>query len=74
MKPSLGRVVLFRMFDSNGVIEHPAIINRVWSDVCVNLAILPDCGGIVNKTSVMYSDDILDESKNHSWRWPPRVE
>lgn len=72
MKPSIGRVVLFRNYLSNGINEHPAIINRVWSDVCVNLTIFPDCGDPVNKTSVTLNDDLT--SPNDAWRWPPRVE
>lgn len=74
MKPSIGRIVLFRQLSSNGIIEHPAIINRVWSDTCVNLMVFPDCGVPTIKTSVV-QDENIDLSKNMlAWRWPPRVE
>ena len=48
------------------------IINRVWSDECVNLTVLPDCGEPVSKTSV----PLLPEGTTSSsfyWRWPERV-
>lgn len=72
-KPSIGRIVLFRAEPSNGTVEHPAIINRVWTDTYVNLLVFPDCGQPVVKTSVLFDDD-ADLSKNAcAWRWPPRV-
>ena len=50
MKASLGRVVIINGISSNGANEHPAIINRVWSDadpgeatVLVNVVVFPDC-------------------------------
>jgi hypothetical protein len=74
MKPSIGRIVLFRQLSSNGTVEHPAIINRVWSDDMVNLMVFPDCGEPICKTSVHLDED-TDLSKNtNAWRWPPRVE
>lgn len=46
MKPTLGRIVIYRLTDSdadiNGAREFPAIIVRVWSDTCVNLKVLLD--------------------------------
>lgn len=50
--PSLGRIVILAGCDSNSAKEHPAIITRVWSDNCVNLAVFLDNGGVTNKTSV----------------------
>jgi hypothetical protein len=70
-KPSLGRIVLVSDRESNGTTEHPAIINRVWSDVCVNLTVLPDCGEPYCKTSVELNTtgaEVIGQ-----WRWPPRV-
>lgn len=79
-KPSVGRIVLFRQHASNGIVEHPAIITRVWSDTCVNLTVFPDCGVPITKSSVEISDpprvagDDADLSlNNYAWRWPPRV-
>lgn len=74
MKPSLGRIVLFRSEQSNGQHEHPAIVTRVWSDTCVNLTVLPDCGAPVSKTSVIQNEDMTEGNQSVAWRWPPRVE
>jgi hypothetical protein len=74
MKPSPGRIVLYRQLSSNGTIEHPAIINRVWSDVCVNLTVFPDCGVATNKTSVIQDEDTNLSKNQNAWRWPPRIE
>lgn len=71
MKPSIGRIVIFGHLSSNGVNEHPAIINRVWSDECVNLTVFPDCGEIVSKTSVVLRPE--GTVAEYYWRWPDRV-
>ena len=60
MKPSIGRIVIAKNVLSNGADEHPAIINRVWSDgdpaqgtvVAINVTVFPDCGAPLNQTSV----------------------
>ncbi len=71
MKPSLGRIVLYHGIESNGVLEHPAIITRVWSDTCVNLTVFCDYSSVVTiKSSVVQDEDMKQES---GWRWPPRV-
>ena len=74
MKPSLGRIVLFRSLDSNSAKEHPALITRVWSDTCVNLTIFPDNGIMVCKTSVNQNESLEGLNQELAWRWPPRVE
>jgi hypothetical protein len=74
MKPSLGRIVLYRSFSSNGVQEHPAMINRVWSDICVNLVVFPDCQAPVTKPSVTQNESLAEGDQSNVWRWPPRVE
>ena len=66
MKPSIGRIVIFTGLVSNNSNEHPAIINRVWSDVCVNLTVFPDCDVPICKTTV-----ILDPNGgDNTWHWP----
>jgi hypothetical protein len=72
MTPSLGRIVLFRSELSNGSQEHPAVVNRVWSDTCVNLTVFPDCGQPISKTSVVQNEDLVDGNQSFAWRWPPR--
>jgi len=74
-KPSLGRIVLVNDpgHESNGTTEHPAIINRVWSDVCVNLTVFPDYGAPYTKTSVTLHEDESTPPQPNEWRWPPRV-
>lgn len=71
MKPSIGRIVLFHNLHSNTFDEHPAIVNHVWSDICVNLTVFPDCGILICKTSVTQDEEMKQE---YGWRWPPRVE
>lgn len=71
MKPSIGRIVWFHGFHSNGIDEHPAIITRVWTDTCVNLTVFPDCGAPVVQTSVVEDEAGLQQT---GWRWPIRVE
>lgn len=70
-KPSVGRIVLVSGKESNGVTEHPAIINRVWSDDKVNVMVFPDNGMPYPKTSVRQSTD--GSAQAEAWRWPPRV-
>ena len=71
MKPSLGRIVLYRGMQSNGSNEHPALVTRVWSDTCVNLTVFPDSNSIATMTSVNQDEEMIREI---GWRWPPRVE
>ncbi len=79
MKPSIGRIVHYVL--ANG--EHrPAIIVRVWSDVCINLLVFRDgindpglLGGgdgyVQWATSVVQNED---EKSPLSWHWPEKVE
>ena len=74
MKPSIGRIVMHRGVESNVAVEHPAIITRVWSDVCVNLTVFPDAGVPVARASQIFLADPEAEAGSHGWWWPPRVE
>ena len=74
MKPSPGRIVLFRSATANGQDEHPAIVTRVWSDTCVNLVVFLDNVPIpLSRTSVVQNEDLTQGDQLHAWRWPPRV-
>lgn len=78
-KPSLGRIVIFVLGDSQAVKDHvnnygneaPAIITRVFDGETgmVNMKVLLD--GIHDRwvTSVKYSE----EPTPYSWHWPARV-
>lgn len=80
-KPSVGRIVLVTgdpkytpKIQSNGVLVHPAIINRVWSDTTVNVTVFPDAGDPFNMTSLTQVEDISDlKGASSGWAWPPRV-
>lgn len=55
--PRIGQMVTFHQSKhetslGNGVMEHPAVITRAWGHDCVNLKVFPDCGSIVDRTSV----------------------
>jgi hypothetical protein len=71
-KPSVGRIVLVKNGQNhNGSIEHPAVINRVWSDSVINVTLLPDNTSPYPQTSVCLESD--PDAHGSTWRWPPRV-
>lgn len=60
-QPKVGDIVLFTSNPDDSVArsnhnteEIPAIVTRVWSDVCVNVKIVPDCGAMQDRTSVVH--------------------
>jgi hypothetical protein len=66
MKPAIGRTVIVLGIPSNGAVEAPAVITRVWSShdtasgpVAVNLTIFPDNAPPIAKASVMLFDTAL---------------
>ncbi len=73
MKPSLGRIVLYRSYNSNGATEHPALITRVWSDTCVNLIIFLDHNIPIIRESINQNESLDGPNQENAWRWPPRV-
>ena len=79
MKPSIGRIVLFGVDQSqrgnnNGGAVAPAIITHVFSDTCVNLKVLTDGPVDLWHTSVLIDDDPAAAVPAPSrWIWPPRV-
>lgn len=63
MKVTAGRTVICRGIESNGALEHPAIVTRAWSDrdlaegpIAVNLTVLPDAAMPVLRGSVLMFD------------------
>lgn len=59
--PRVGEIVLFTANpdDATAHSNHnddpiPAIITRVWSAICVNMKIIPDCGAMQDRTSVVH--------------------
>lgn len=76
MKPTIGRIVIFkyptneRCHHTNGAIECPAMIVRVWSDTCVNLKLIEDGPQNSWRTSVLQGE--LAGTDGASWRWPDR--
>lgn len=59
--PKLGEIVLFSPNPDDSVSKSnsndgpiPAIITRVWSAICVNIKIVPDCGPMQDRTSVCH--------------------
>lgn len=70
-KPSVGRVVHYKPFDTdpprNNAEVLPAVIVRVWSDTCVNLRVLNDQVYDFWRTSSTFGNDA------GQWNWPPRV-
>ena len=59
--PKIGESVLFTPNPNDEVAksnyntgEVAAIVTRVWSETCVNLKIVPDCGPMQDRTSVVH--------------------
>ena len=59
--PKIGEIVLFQCNPDDSIAKSnhneeviPAIVTRVWSDICVNLKIVPDCGPMQDRTSVVH--------------------
>lgn len=78
MKPTVGRVVLFKannpdLMGTGGSPIVPALVTHVHSDTCVNLMVMPDGWGSapVGVTSMTLSDDIEahDSAFGPAWGW-----
>jgi hypothetical protein len=73
MKPTIGRIVIY----NDGARDFPAIVTRVHSDTCVNLAVFDD-----STPTTHYLTSVLHESTAPTtipattpvniWRWPSR--
>jgi|SRR6185369_15475227 len=59
--PKIGEIVLFTPNPDDSIAKSnhndddiPAIVTRVWSPICVNIKIIPDCGPMQDRTSVVH--------------------
>lgn len=59
--PYVGEIVLFQSNPDDAIAKSnhhpgpiPAIVTRVWSHGCVNCKIIPDCGAMQDRTSVVH--------------------
>lgn len=76
MKPSLGRIVLFReSINGQGTFEYPAIITKVYPEGTVNLQVFRDFDSPVVRIEIAQNEDVSPTSISCvAWRWPPRVD
>ena len=77
--PSVGRIVLYQPTaaeQGNSTYDggFPAVITRVWSDICVNLMVLRDADFPIYVTSVTAAAEPPYAPAERSWRWPGRDE
>lgn len=78
MKPSLGRIVIYRYHPTelcahtNGAIECPAVIVRVWNERTVNLKLIEDGPMDSWRTSVLAEDENAAGTPGR-WSWPVKV-
>lgn len=82
MKPTVGRIVIYRVQESevatnSGSTVAPAVVVRVWGDAedaLVNLKVLFDGSEIGWRTSVPFAGTDTNEghAKPFSWYWPTR--
>lgn len=72
MKPTIGRIVILhdKSKSWNGSYLAPAIITRVWSDICVNLTVFPDTLNTLSYTSVILNQSL---DQDLGWSWPEKV-
>ncbi len=81
MKPSVGRIVHYVLSSGTNKGEHrPALVVRVWSDVCVQLQVFTDATndfptGIGSNGLFWATSVLIDETdkKENTWHWPEKV-
>lgn len=64
--PSIGRVVLVRSADWEG--DAPGIVNKVHSQDCINVFVMPDQQIAHSRTSILHDDD-GSGGQSISWHW-----
>lgn len=78
-QPSVGRIVFWQQPWSEGAVNgtrvHPALITRVFSDMCVNLTVFLDGVAVPRLvSSAMVLAPEGDANREFGgWYWPPRV-
>lgn len=78
IRPAIGSMVLYKPYaherfsDDDGRQRWPAIVTRVWSDTCVNLAVFdPNGASAGGRTSVILSQD--EQETQEGWcEWAGR--
>lgn len=73
-KPTVGRIVHYVLPEGRNAGEHrPAIVTRVWSDVCVQLQVFTD-GENDGLANVEWRTSILNDEAGapNTWHWPER--
>lgn len=53
---------------------HPAIVTRVWSDLCINVCMLPDADATAHISSLQHASKVgtphaFEQARPPSWRW-----
>ena len=77
IKPTVGRVVLYTPLKTDGLVYTPgeklaAIVCKVWSDTCVNLAVFDANGIATNRTSVpLIQEDNQPVPEGFYCEWMP---
>lgn len=77
IKPTVGRVVLYRPFPSDNLAgasdSEPlaAIVTRVWSDTCVNLCVFDANGVTSSRTSVLLWQEENERPTHGFCEWMP---
>lgn len=65
--PSIGRVVLVRSADWEG--DAPGIVNKVHSEDCINVFVMPDQAVAHSRSSIQYAEDHDASGMSISFHW-----
>jgi hypothetical protein len=68
--PTIGRIV--HILPHPGAAWVPAIITRVFSDICVNARVFVDNNGDIEWLSSVMHESYEGNGHGPRWRWPPR--
>ena len=65
--PSIGRVVLVRSADWEG--DAPGTVNKVHSEDCINVFVMPDQAVAHSRSSIQYAEDHDASGLSISFHW-----